>query len=355
VSVTEGSAGSAPTPNGLAKLSGDLEARLIRPRVYAQHQWAAWLGAVVIAGLVPLVVTSGYAYNIAITAALFALLSLGFYFQFALGGQFSFATPAYYATGAYVFAWAVPSCGFLLAFLIASVITAVLGALTKLLLVRSPLIHFAIATLAFGELVLIVFQNWTSFTGGGQGKYGIPMPSIFGLQIDTNTKEYYLCAAVVLIAIALLILFERSPAQRDLVFVRDMGQVARTSGLRAHYIQIVAFAGGASFMGAAGALLSSTAGFVSTTSFQTQDNVSIALLVLLMVLLGGTGVVWGPVIGAIVLITLAQALSNLQSSEELIYAIAILVIILVLPGGITSLPSEFKVLRSKMKLRRGPA
>jgi branched-chain amino acid transport system permease protein len=352
VSVTKG---SASAPNKLTELSDTLSARLVRPRVYSQHQWAVWGVVVVITALVPLVVKGGYGYNIAITAALFSLLSLGFYFQFALGGQFSFATPAYYATGAYVFAWAVPRCGFLLSFLISVAITAILGGVTKLVLARSPLIHFAIATLAFGELVLIVFQNWTSFTGGGQGKFGIPQPSLFGLNINTDTKEYYLCAAVVLLATALLILFERSPAQRDLIFVRDMGQVAKTSGLRANYIQVVAFAGGAGFMGAAGALLSSTAGFVGIASFQTQDNVSIALLVLLMVLLGGVGSVWGPIIGAIVLITLAQVLSSLQNSEELIYAIAILVIILILPGGITSLPAEFKMRRSQFKLRsRGP-
>lgn len=348
--------GSTPASGKVSELSDAIAARFVRPRVYSQYQWAKWGVVVVIAAFVPLVVKSGYDYNIAITAVLFSLLSVGFYFQFALGGMFSFATPAYYATGAYIFAWAVPSCGFLLAFLMAAVFTAIIGGLTKLLLARSPLIHFAIATLAFGELVLIVYQNWNSFTGGGQGKFGIPQPSLFGLQIDTNAREYYLCVAVLLIATALLIFFERSPAQRDLVFVRDMAQVAKTSGLRASSVQIAAFAGGAAFMGAAGALLASTAGFVGIASFQTQDNVSIALLVLLMVLLGGVGSVWGPIIGAIVLITLAQVLSNLQNAEELIYAIAILVIVLVLPGGITSLPDEFTRLRSKLTGRsRGTA
>ena len=140
----------------LHELSDKIAARLIRPRVYSQHQWLVFAGAVVIAALLPLVVTSGYGYNIALNAGLFSILSLGFYFQFALAGQFSFATPAYYATGAYVYAWAAPSHGFIPAFLLAVVVTAIIGGLTKLLLVRSPLIHFAIATLAFGKPSVVV-------------------------------------------------------------------------------------------------------------------------------------------------------------------------------------------------------
>ena len=349
MSVTEG--GAPPRVDPLSDLSDSLSARLVRPKVYSRHQGLTWLGALLVAALVPVVVTTGYGYNIAANSGLFVILSLGFYFQFALGGQFSFATPAYYAIGAYVLAWLAPSEGFLLAFAAAVVIAAVVGGLTKLLLVRSPLIHFAIATLAFGQLVLIVLENWKSFTGGDQGRFNIPPPSVFGYTFDTNTKQYYLCAAVAMVGVGLLILFERSPAQRDLVFVRDMGQVAKTSGLRASYTQIVSFAAGAGYMGAAGALLASISGFVDLNSFSTSNSVSVALLVLLMVLLGGVGFVWGPVIGAIVLTVLPQELSSLQNYEELIYAIAILVVILVLPGGLTSLPAEVRLRWGQLKSR----
>ncbi len=350
--------GTEPGPHPadpLRRLSDELTERLVRPRVYGRHQWRIWWGVAVVVALLPLVIAGGYQFNIAVNAELFAILSLGFYFQFALAGQFSFATPAYYAVGAYTFAWAAPSGGFLLAFGAAVVVTAALGALTKLLLARSPLIHFAIATLAFGSLVLIVLQNWTSFSGGGQGTFGIPQPSIFGYLFDTGTKQYYLCGTVTLLGVALLILFERSPAQRDLVFVRDMGAVAQTAGLRSAHVQVVAFGAGASFMGAAGALLASTAGFVDLSSFSTANGVSIALLVLLMVLLGGVGSVWGPVIGAALLTVLPQVLARWKSYEELIYSVIILVVILVLPGGITSLLTELRTRRTRRRPGRAPA
>ena len=349
MSVTEG--GTPPRADPLSQLSESLRARLVRPEVYARHQGLTWLGVLLVAALLPVVVRGGYGYNIAINSGLFVILSLGFYFQFALGGQFSFATPAYYAVGAYVLAWLAPSQGFLFAFAAAVVISAAVGGLTKLVLARSPLIHFAIATLAFGQLVLIILENWKSFTGGDQGRFNIPPPSFFGLTFDTNTKQYYLCAAVAMIGVGLLLLFERSPAQRDLVFVRDMGQVAKTSGLRASYAQIVSFAAGAGYMGAAGALLASLSGFVDLASFSTSNSVSVALLVLLMVLLGGVGFVWGPVIGAVVLTVLPQELSGLQNYEELIYAIAILAVVLLLPGGLTSLPAEIRMRRAKLRAR----
>jgi len=112
--------------------------------------------------------------------------------------------------------------------------------------------------------------------------------------------------------------------------------------------QIVAFAMGAAIMAIAGSLLSSTAGFISITSFDP----SIALTVLLMVLLGGIGMVWGPMVGAILLTYLPQVLNKWLNYEDLVYAIAVLVIILVLPGGLTSLPAEFKMRRSRMRMSR---
>ena len=349
MSVTE--SGQPVAATGPSGVSERVAARLVRPAIYSRHQWRTWLAVTVVAALVPLVVTSGYGYNIAINSGLFAILSLGFYFQFALAGQFSFATPAYYAIGAYTSAWVSINHGFLLGFIAAVIVTAAVGGLTKLLLARSPLIHFAIATLAFGQLVIIVLENWSSFTGGDQGKYGIPPASLFGYQFDTQTKQYYLIAGVTLICTALLLLFERSPAQRDLTFVRDMGLVARTSGLRANYLQVVAFAAGAAYMGAAGSLLGATTGFVDLNSFSSAASVSVALLVLLMVLLGGIGMVWGPIIGAVVLTVLPQVLSSWQNYEQLIYALAILAVILVLPGGLTSLPAEFRARRAKLKQR----
>src|SRR5205823_2687010 len=124
----------------------------------------------------PLFTNGIYGLGVGRTAMLYAMLSLGFYFQFALSGQFSLATAAFYATGAYMSAWVSPHGGFVVGFLAAVVVTGTLGAAVKLALARSPLIQFGIATLSFGELTFLVYRNWRQFTAGSLGRYGLPPP-----------------------------------------------------------------------------------------------------------------------------------------------------------------------------------
>jgi branched-chain amino acid transport system permease protein len=342
VSATEE---AAPRVDLSESIRSRVTSRVVRPAVYGRHQRETLLVGLVVGVLVAVLIHGPYGLNVATNAALYALLSLGFYFQFALAGQFSFATPTFYAVGAYASIWGGKHGGFLVGVIFAAVITGVLGLIVKLFLSRSPLIHFSIATLAFGQLGIIILRTWTSFTGGDQGLFGIQPAKIFGLKLDTPTKEYLLVAAAVFIGAALAIAFERSPGQRDLAFVRDMGPVAKTVGLRATLVQAAAFAIGAAYMGVAGSLFVRTGGFITTTSF----TVDIALSVLLMVLLGGIGSVWGPVVGAAALTMLPQLLSSWSKYQDLIYAALILAVIMVLPGGLASLPSVVR-----RRLRRSP-
>lgn len=332
---------------GLKSFVAGRAARVAQPHVYRRHQREWWVVGVVIAALVPLLIHGAYGYNLAVNACLYAILAVGFFYQFVLAGQFSFATPTFYAVGAYVYVWASHHLGgFLGGFIVATVLTAVLGLAVKVILARSPLIHFSIATLAFGSLGIIILQNWKSFTGGDQGLYGIATPKLFGYGFDTPPKQYLLVVAVLLIGVGLAILFERSASQRDTVFVRDMGPVARTVGLRSLRVQATTFGVGAAYMGAAGALYGATSGFVTTTAF----DVSIALQVLVMVLVGGIGTVWGAVIGAIGVYELQQqALQSISNYEDLIYAVLILLAILVLPGGLTSIPAVVRRQVARMR------
>lgn len=303
-----------------------------RPAVFGRRQWETLIVVAVLAALLPLVTNGLYLLGVATTATIYAVLALGFYFQFCLAGQFSLATSAFYATGAYTSVWAARHGGFLVGLVAAAVVAGLVGALLKLALARSPLIHFSIATLAFGSLALIVLRNWESFTGGATGRYGI-RTELFGLSITSPEGFYLLGLAVLVIGLVLAVAFERSPARRDVIFARDMGDVARTTGLRVRRIQVAAFGIGAAYMGAAGSLLAHTSGFINTTSF----SVEISLDVLLMVLLGGVGSLWGPVVGAVVLTVLPEVLRDMADYKDLIYAGIILLVVLARPGGLASL------------------
>src|SRR5579859_5643890 len=126
-----------------------MTSRVVRPTVYGRHQRETLLVGLVVGVLVAVLIHGPYGLNVATNAALYALLSLGFFYQFALAGQFSLATPTFYAVGAYASIWGGKHGGFLAGVVVAAVVTAVIGLVVKLFLSRSPLIHFSIATLAF--------------------------------------------------------------------------------------------------------------------------------------------------------------------------------------------------------------
>jgi branched-chain amino acid transport system permease protein len=318
----------------------NLRDRIVGPKpvVYRRRQREFWLLGAVLLFLLPLLTTGIYGLGVARNAMLLSMLALGFYFQFALSGQFSLATGVFYGTGAYTSAWVSRHGGAGVGFVAAVVVTALLGALVKLLLSRSPLIQFGIATLSFAELVFLVYRNWTQFTGGNLGRFGLPSFSVAGYVFNTPTRHYMLLAGFVLVGVYLLILFERSPAQRDQIFVRDMGAVAKTTGLRTRRLQIIAFGLGGAYMGAAGSLFAHTGNFVHPSSFTTE----ISLEVMIMVLIGGIRSPWGPVVGAIVLTVLPEWLRPIAHYQDLVYAGGILVVILMLPGGIVSLPTVIR-------------
>lgn len=346
MSVTEQVASEAPAGGRFGRALAGLAPGTVRPSIYGRHHFRALAVATVLVACVPLFVHGLYGYDVATRCGLYALLSLGFYYQFALSGQFSFATAAFYALGAYTSAWVGGHSTFFVGFVAALVVTAVIAGILKLALARSPLIQFGIATLSATALALIVFRNWTEFTGGTSGKFGLKSLSLLGYNFDTPTKQFYLVAATGLIGVLVLILFERSPARRDLVFTRDMGMVARTAGLRTNWMFITAFAIGGAYMAAAGSLFAHGNSFVTLESF----DVAISLDVLLMVLLGGTGSVWGPPLGAIALVLLPEKLRSIADYKELVYAAVILLVVLVLPGGLASIPSRVRELVAK---RRG--
>ena len=260
-----------------------------------------------------------------------AILALGFYWCFSLAGQFSFGVFAMYATGSYVSVWAANHFGGFWSGLVgAALVTALLGALTRLAFAKLSPIYFAIATMGVGGLLLILFRQWTSFTGGYNGIGSIAIPSVFGYQLSTVYDRYFLMLALLVLFLALTIALLRSPAMRELTMARDKGPVAATAGLRPRQLQLVAFTVGSAMQGVAGSLYAHNSGYFSLESF----SIDISLNVLLMVLLGGLGSIYGPVIGAAIIIYLPELLRDANKYSEIIYAGLVLVIIVAFPGGI---------------------
>ena len=277
-----------------------------------------------------------------------ALLALGFWWCFSLSGQFTFGVFAIYAGGAYVTVWVANSYGGFWVGMVASVIVCgALGAITRLGFNKLSPIFFAIATMAIGGLLLIIFREWTSFTGGYNGTTLNETPTLFGFTFDSAHKLFYVLVAALGLCWLGTILFLRSPAYRDLVMSRDKGPVAATAGIKPAVAQLIAFVVGSAIQGLAGSLFAANAGYFSLESF----SIDISLSVLLMVLLGGAKSIYGPLIGAAVLVYLPELLRDLATWAEVIYAVLVLAIVIAFPGGI----ADLRRIVTKQVVRRAPS
>jgi branched-chain amino acid transport system permease protein len=136
--------------------------------------------------------------------------------------------------------------------------------------------------------------------------------------------------AVLGIFLAATIAFLRSAAWRDLVMSRDHGPVAAVAGLRPRHLTLVAFVVGSAMQGAAGSLYAHSSSFFSLESF----SIDISLSVLLMVLLGGMQSIYGPMIGAAIVVYLPELLRSAQNYSDLLYGGLVLVIVVAFPSGV---------------------
>jgi branched-chain amino acid transport system permease protein len=332
VSVSEASRETGAASNPVQEF---FSKRAVPPPAYRGRQWI-FLAVVLVVGVFIPVLYGGNSYRDGLLDEIMinAILALGFYWCFSLAGQFTFGVFAVYAAGSYISVWAASHFGgFWSGLLVAGFGCALIGAVTRVAFAKLSPIYFAIATMAVGSLMLILFRQWTSFTGGYNGIGNIAKVTFFGLKLDTTHKRYYLMLGVLVLFLAMTIALLRSPAMRDLTMSRDKGPVAAIAGLKPAQLQLVAFTVGSGMQGVAGSLYAHNSGYFSLESF----TIDISLSVLLMVLLGGVGSIYGPVMGAAVIIYLPEALRDEKSYSEIIYAGLVLVIIVAFPGGLADI------------------
>ena len=307
----------------------------LAPPAYQGHQWPFLIAVIAVGCVLPLVFGGDTYHQTLLDQTLInSVLALGFYWCFSLAGQFTFAVFAIYATGSYVSVWGANHLGgFWSGLLLAMIVTGAIGGLTRLVFLRLAPIFFAIATMAVGSLILILFRQWTSFTGGYNGVSTIPVPSLFGMQLHSLGRMYFLMLGVLALFLAATVAFQRSPAMRDLVLSRDHGPVAAVAGLKPRHLTLVAFMVGSAMQGAAGSLYAHSSGFFSLESF----SIDISLSVLLMVLLGGMDSIYGPVIGAALVVYIPELLRGVQNYSDLFYGVLVLLIVVAFPSGVAGI------------------
>jgi branched-chain amino acid transport system permease protein len=205
------------------------------------------------------------------------------------------------------------------------------------------------ATLGFGIIVYIMFNETVEITGGPSGLTGIPNFSLGSLTFDNDVKNYYLIWGVTLITILLSANLVNSRIGRALRAIHDSEVAARVMGVNARLLKVQMFALSAVLSSVAGSLYAHTMTFISPASF--GFNFSVELLT--MVIIGGLGSIYGSFLGAALLTLLPEFLRAFQDYDIIVYGLLLIVMTMFMPGGLVRISGLARPLLEKCGLGAG--
>ncbi|MBX9823906.1 MAG: ATP-binding cassette domain-containing protein [Xanthobacteraceae bacterium] len=288
------------------------------------------IAALTAAGLGLVFASEGYTHFILALVALTAVVGVGLNVLLGLAGQVSLGHVGFYAIGAYTAAiLTVNGVSFWLAFPAAGVVAGAIGALLALPALRVTGPYLAMVTIAFAFIVHHGTVEWKDLTGGQNGLMGLVAPSLGGHAFAEREMAMF---ATMLAGLSLYA-FHRLAASawgKAMVAVRDSETAARSVGLNPVAIKTAAFAVSAVFAGLAGAIFAPLMMFVAPDSFPFSQSI----LFLLAVIVGGSGWVLGPVVGAAVTVMLPELLSGLAEYRLLFVGALLLVVLWIAPEGV---------------------
>ncbi len=293
----------------------------------------ALLGMALLMALVtPLFARSNYLLHILVMTEIYVILALSLNLVMGYAGLLSLAPPAFFGIGAY--ASALLSLRLGLSFWVgiaaagaAGLIFAVAIGVPSLRLSRHS---FVIVTLSFTLLAQILATNWTELTRGAMGLPGIPTVEIGGFRILSKTGWYYLMLALVVITVFGFKALVDSRLGRAIVMVREDEILAQAVGLNTNSVKLWAFGISGFLGGVAGSCYAHYISFIDPSLFDFYYTENL----LIMVILGGAGTVWGVVTGAIIFNAVPELLRIHPELRTLLYGVVLLVAISVAPGGI---------------------
>ncbi|TAK31846.1 MAG: branched-chain amino acid ABC transporter permease [Chloroflexota bacterium] len=292
-----------------------------------------------------------------IVISLYGVLTLSLGLVMGYSGQFCLAQAAFLGIGAYTSTLLMQNLN--LHFGLASAAGAVAAAVAALMIgypsLRLKGIYFAMATFAFGELVVLVLKNWTDVT---KGVYGIsitrrpdPIPIPFGGQIsfESNLAFYYLTLAALVITFIVIRQLVNSRFGRALLAIREDEELAQSIGVALTKYKMIAFAIGALLAGMMGGFYATYLTFIIPDSFGIDESLKMVMIVLI----GGSGTLAGPIVGSAVLVALPEMLEIPPTARMIAYGIVLILCIRFLPQGIVGTLSMLGNRRTRLDGSQG--
>jgi len=303
---------------------------------------AALVAAVVAFALLPLFLKSYGVYLITLFCV-YLMATFGLNLTVGYAGQMSLGQAAFLGIGAYIAAIALKAgLPFLLVLPIAALACFVVGLALGFPALRVQHHYLAFATLGFNVLVFLIMRNEEKITGGTFGISGIPRPSLFGYSFDGALPFFWFTLVCTVALAALLWWLLRSPWGRAFAALRDNPIRAESLGVNITAYTLLAFALGAACAGIGGVFFAALVQFIEPAPF----HFSTSLMMLLAVIVGGSGRFFGPVLGTVVIVLLPEWLRFMQNWYLAVFGFAIVALMIWLPGGLLSIPERLRARRA---------
>ena len=320
-----------------------------------QKIFLAILGIILL--VFPFVAKNGYQIHIMNLVGIYMLLSLGLNIAMGYAGQMNLAMGALWAVGAYTAGLLNQRLGLSLWLTLPCAIIAggLVGGFVGLPALKVRAHYLSIVTIGLNEVINIILVNETKVTGGVDGISKIAKPVLFGFPLNTELRYYYLILVAVIIAFLIAKQILSGRVGRNFRAIRDDYKTAPAMGVNAGYYKLLAFVISGCFAGAAGALYAHLNAYISPDIFEHKTT----LFIMTLTMVGGMGNLTGSMIGAFILPVLQEYLRAIQDWQYVVYGLAIMGVVLFVPGGlmqiatllkpyVTSITSRFK------KIKMGP-
>ncbi|MDZ7695513.1 MAG: branched-chain amino acid ABC transporter permease [Deltaproteobacteria bacterium] len=291
--------------------------------------------------LFPFVVTNRFYISLVNEMLIYGLLAMSLDVLLGYTGLLSFMHNAYLGLGAYVvglFLIHVAPSSLWLALLAGVVVTSAIALPVGWVQVRTGGLAFALLTLAFGMMFYTIVWKWYSLTGGDDGLMGVPHPDIqvVGITLGNSgnpTTMYLFSLCIVFFCFLLTWRIIHSPFGAVLEAIRENEERASFVGINIRRYKLYGWMYACMLAGVSGGLFILYRGYIGPTTMSAFAGAG----VLMMVLVGGMGSLWGPIVGAGIFIFMQDYISTMTQHWELFVGLVVIILVLFLPRGFIGL------------------
>ena len=298
-----------------------------------------WLGIfLMVIAVFPVFSPNPYIMNIMAFAGIHILICTGLNLLMGYAGQLSLGHAAFWGLGAYISGILTAKFGWppVLAMTASILGTCLVGLIVGFPTLRLKGHYLAMATLGVGIIIHIFFVQLDNLTGGPQGLVNIPSFSVGSWVINTPLGNHYLIWAFTALGLIAALNLSNSRMGRALKAIKTSEVAAETLGVKTFQYKLAIFVLSTAFAAVAGTLYAHYLNFTAPETFGFHNSV----LLLTMVVVGGIGDSWGPVVGALILTFLPEYLRAYEGLEVLLYGVILAAVVMFMPKGLAPILKE---------------